>query len=137
VFVKRRRMELPLTPRVNASLLPGLVGQTVRLVSKHQGYSGPVTMVTASDGQQVKVFNADADAFEQSHFVEVLGKVNPDFSINAFAVTSFGNSFGKAFGVWKAGIFECFFVLVIDLKLYDQLVKLENHAELQSSLFAA
>jgi hypothetical protein len=67
-------------------------------VGKHSGYSAINLTVTAADGQQVRVLNAAPEAFARAEYVEVLGKVTPDFSLQAYAVTAFGNSFGKFWG---------------------------------------
>ena len=93
----------PLTARVCGAHLPEHVGETVRLVGKHAGYTAINLVITAADGQQVRIQNASRDAFDAAQYVEVLGKVMPDFSIQAYAVTAFGNSFGMCFDL----IFQC------------------------------
>lgn len=85
-------MSIPLSPRVNYQLLRQHVGSLVRLVVKVLQFDpiqGLATVET-SDSQTVHVrMNPENHNFYTTQYVEILGTVNPDLSINEQSVIPF------------------------------------------------
>ena len=82
-------------PRINKSLMPQYLGKTVRLVGKVESVPdrNGEAAILSSDGERVKILHANPSTFCTA-FVEVLGKVNSDGSIQEYTSSSFGNTFG-------------------------------------------
>ncbi|KAI9242904.1 hypothetical protein MVEG_04211 [Podila verticillata NRRL 6337] len=85
-------MSLPTTPRVNSSMLATYVGQPVRFVGKIVEQNGTHATMQASDHGQVQI-NMNHSSQYTSQYIEVIGEVQSDGSINEMVSASFGDSF--------------------------------------------
>ncbi|KAH7816309.1 Replication protein A 14 kDa subunit [Monocercomonoides exilis] len=98
------------TPRINASMFPAMIGKTVRIVGKYEGQfsedGSEGIIITTSDGKKVNVIQDPGDSAPTNQYIEVLGNVINENSIQEVFLVDFGDSF--------------------DLGLYDQCVKLIN-----------
>ncbi|KAG0038663.1 hypothetical protein BGZ82_011316 [Podila clonocystis] len=83
---------LPTTPRVNSSMLGNYIGQPVRFVGKIVEQNGSHASMQACDHGQVQI-KMSANSQYTSQYVEVIGDVLPDGSINELSSCSFGDSF--------------------------------------------
>ncbi|EQC27857.1 hypothetical protein SDRG_14437 [Saprolegnia diclina VS20] len=79
-------------PRVNKALMASYVNRTVALVGSMESWTGNSAIVKASDGGLVTVIPAPGADYS-SKFVEVIGLVQPDGSLQEFKCTSFGDNF--------------------------------------------
>jgi len=82
-----------ISTRVNGGMLANLTGRDVRLVGKVVQQANGSAVVEASDGATVRVVGAN-EAFATA-FVEVIGRVNADQSVQQHAFVNFGNQFGE------------------------------------------
>ena len=84
-----------LVPRVNYSFLNNYIGHSVKLVGRviQKPNNGKAVLET-SDHNKVTILSVNDQWVDT--FVEVVGKVNPDGTINAFMSCGFGNNFGKS-----------------------------------------
>ncbi|KAM0745826.1 replication factor A protein 3 [Meredithblackwellia eburnea MCA 4105] len=83
-------MERP-TPRVNSTLLNDYIGQTVRLIGKleRMGDDNSATVI-ASDKGEVTI-NLGPNHNLTDTFVEIIGRVNQDSSIQEHTSVNFGD----------------------------------------------
>mmetsp|Transcript_61199 Transcript_61199/g.92543 ORF Transcript_61199/g.92543 Transcript_61199/m.92543 type:complete len:109 (+) Transcript_61199:3-329(+) len=83
------------TPRVNQALLSSFVGKNVRVVGQvQQQPSNGVAVLLASDNAPVTVkTQAQSEETWTDQYMEVIGKVAPDLSIEELFSTNFGNNF--------------------------------------------
>ncbi|KAI8969182.1 replication factor A protein 3 [Mycotypha africana] len=88
-------MEKP-TPRINSALREKYVGRVVRLIGKLVSLSGNTAVIESSDHGQVLVA-LNGDSTWGTDYVEVIGHVEPDFTIKEFKTQNLGNSFSKLF----------------------------------------
>ncbi len=94
------------TPRINSSLLSAYTGQVVRLVGKLDSTDtlNGVAYITTSDGGRVTVkmhYESVEKSTYSSSFLEIVGKVNADRSIQEiFATQLVSNTFGKNFDMF-------------------------------------
>jgi len=72
------------TPRVNSALLKQNAGVIVRITGKILQHQGSQVILEASDHGQVNV-HLSGDSQLSSQFVEVIGRVNQDGSIQEFS----------------------------------------------------
>jgi replication factor A3 len=86
-------------------MLKHSVGNTVRLVGKLTFGDERVARLETSDKLEATVHVVSAASYS-TQYVEVVGKVRPDLSIEEFQVVPFGNDF--------------------DLGLYDRMLELAN-----------
>merc|ERR1711871_976490 len=95
------------TPRVNSQLIGqyASTGRVVRLIGKVKSVQGATAQLEAPDGGAVMVRRRHQQPY-QSSFVEVMGNVNDDRSIDEQAFTECGENF--------------------DLKVYNDLVLVAN-----------
>ncbi|KAI1301125.1 60S acidic ribosomal protein P1-alpha 3 [Mortierella claussenii] len=94
-------MSLPQTTRVNSKMLGANVGNTVRFVGKIVEQNGTRAIFTASDKGQVEVHMIPSSQYG-TPYIEVIGVVNGDHSLQEMTSTNFGDEF--------------------DMETYDQLV---------------
>ncbi|KAK6533550.1 hypothetical protein TWF694_002488 [Orbilia ellipsospora] len=79
------------TPRVNATLLSQFPLQTVRIIGKVLQIRPPRSATIDSQGTvALTLENHDTQVTTVNNFVEIIGKVNQDGSIQVFASTDFG-----------------------------------------------
>jgi hypothetical protein len=128
------------TPRINGALLGSYVNVTVRLVGRVASQQQLSVVLAASDGVNVTVKRSPTTAsiYSSHTFVEVLGVVQPDHSIQEIAATGFDASFGTPsppFQFACSGMCPFSFPLRLpDLANYDQLVKF-SHTDPISTIF--
>ncbi|KAI7901782.1 replication factor A protein 3 [Cokeromyces recurvatus] len=84
-------MEKP-TPRINSSLREKYVGKTIRLIGKLHSLSGNTAVLTSTDNGQVLV-KLNGESQWGTDYVEVIGLIEPDFTLREFKTTNLGNSF--------------------------------------------
>ncbi|OQR98421.1 hypothetical protein ACHHYP_08640 [Achlya hypogyna] len=82
-------------PRVNKALMAGYINRTVALVGSMESWTGNSAVVKASDGGLVTI-HPSPGADYSSKFVEVIGQVQPDGSLQEFKCTSYGDDFDLA-----------------------------------------
>jgi hypothetical protein len=101
-----------ISTRVNGGMLANMSGRDVRLVGKVVQQANGSAVVEASDGATVRVMGAN-EAFATA-FVEVIGRVNADQSLQQHAFVNFGNQFG-AFLLFDVGDLKrlCFFLFFL------------------------
>merc|ERR1711934_79030 len=87
------KMELPAV-RVATSHLENYTGRSVRLVGKVISNDGATAVLEDAEGQKVNVTNVSGPY--ESQFVEVIGSVQPDSSIETATSIEFGNEFNMA-----------------------------------------
>merc|ERR1712137_1231383 len=89
------------TPRVNAATISAYVGKNVRIVGRvSQKPANGQAVLTSSDGQEVYVSTLPtSESTWTDQYMEVIGSVQQDSSINEVFSTNFGNNFGKLNGV--------------------------------------
>ncbi|CAG8498786.1 10180_t:CDS:2 [Paraglomus occultum] len=80
-----------ITPRVNFGLLNRYKGRKVRLVGRVIQEAGHTVVVEACDKGQVSVRLRQPSNL--TTYVEFVGRVNTDLSINEFVFTNFGDTF--------------------------------------------
>jgi hypothetical protein len=125
------------TPRINGGMFPLHLGKTVRLVGKVDSVadSGEVQelMLKASDERVVRVIRDQGVASPNSGFVEIVGNVQSEDTIQEILLVEFGDSFGLgvfcAFHSLLLFLFSFFFFFrdwCLDLAAYDQCVRLIN-----------
>ncbi|KAF9425050.1 hypothetical protein BGZ76_003439 [Entomortierella beljakovae] len=85
---------LPVTMRVNSAMLSSSVGKYVRFVGKILEQNGEKALLIASDNGQVEVHMNNESQYG-TQYIEVIGVVREDLSIEEQASTNFGNEFGK------------------------------------------
>ncbi|KAK2962411.1 putative replication factor A3 [Blattamonas nauphoetae] len=98
------------TPRINGNLMPHYITKVVRVVGQvekifNQG-NEPRYTLTTSDGVSVTVIQDEGSATPQTPYVEVVGTVINNVTIQEILLVDFGKDF--------------------DMKAYDQCVKLIN-----------
>ncbi|CCJ28562.1 unnamed protein product [Pneumocystis jirovecii] len=76
------------TPRINASLCEQFVDQTVRMIVKVKKLKGDTALVDSSGLIEVHL-NRDSNFIEGNTF-EIIGKINPNLSINVLTSINFG-----------------------------------------------
>ncbi|KAJ1980259.1 hypothetical protein H4R33_005524 [Dimargaris cristalligena] len=86
-------MEKP-TPRVNSALLPNYINHSVRIVGKVIQIQGNKAVLEASDHGKVLV-NLVPQNNIGSQYVEIIGLVQEDRSIQEFSSCNMGEKFGK------------------------------------------
>jgi len=91
--------------RVNGAMLKHSIGNKVRLVGKLTFADETIARLETSDRIEVVVHVATAAAYS-TQFIEVVGNVRPDLSIEEYQVVAFGHDF--------------------DLGLYDKMLELAN-----------
>ncbi|KAI8388674.1 replication factor A protein 3 [Radiomyces spectabilis] len=79
------------TPRINSQLRENYVGQTVRVVGKVLSFSGDTAVLEATDGGQILV-KVNGQSQWGSDYMEVIGRVESDFSLMEFKSANMGNS---------------------------------------------
>ncbi|CAO3589192.1 unnamed protein product [Absidia cylindrospora] len=84
-------MEKP-TPRINSQLREKYVGSTVRMAGKVVSFSGETAVMNATDGGQVLI-KLSGESQWGTEFVEVIGRVENDFSLMEFKLCNLGNNF--------------------------------------------
>ncbi|KAG0177739.1 hypothetical protein DFQ29_004466 [Apophysomyces sp. BC1021] len=84
-------MEKP-TPRINSVLREKYVDRTVRISGKVISFSGDTAVIQATDGGQVLV-KLNGENQWGTKFVEVIGRVEKDFSVMEFKSSNLGESF--------------------------------------------
>lgn len=82
-----------ISTRVNGGMLGSMAGRDVRVVGKVLQQANGSAVLEASDGASVRVAGAN-DAFA-SAYVEVIGRVNADGSVQQHAFANFGDVFGQ------------------------------------------
>ncbi|KAI9301408.1 replication factor A protein 3 [Cunninghamella echinulata] len=85
-------MEKP-TPRINSLIREKYVDQTVRISGKIISFSGETAVIQATDGGQVLV-KLNGESQWGTDYVEVIGRVEKDYSIFEFKSCNLGNDFG-------------------------------------------
>ncbi|KAI9265229.1 replication factor A protein 3 [Phascolomyces articulosus] len=80
------------TPRINSALRENYVEQTVRIVGKIQSFNGETAVIVASDQGHCMVKVNGENSWSGS-YVEVIGRINKDYSITEFKSTSLGDDF--------------------------------------------
>ncbi|KAI8141239.1 replication factor A protein 3-domain-containing protein [Fennellomyces sp. T-0311] len=88
------------TPRINSSLRENYVERTIRIAGKIVSFSGETAVIEATDHGHVMV-KLNGENNWRGDFVEVIGRVEKDFSIMEFKSTSLGEDFGKGEGGLK------------------------------------
>ncbi|KAI8097745.1 replication factor A protein 3 [Halteromyces radiatus] len=86
-------MEKP-TPRINSQLREKYVGSTVRIAGKVVSFSGDTAVMNATDGGQVLV-KLTKESQWGTQYVEVIGRIEKDFSVMEFKSCNLGDNFGK------------------------------------------
>ncbi|KAG0733706.1 hypothetical protein G6F23_013086 [Rhizopus arrhizus] len=86
-------MEKP-TPKVNSVLREKYVSKTVRLIGKIVSFSANTAVLEATDHGHVLI-KLNGESQWGTQYVEVIGQVEPDFTIREFKTTNLGDSFGK------------------------------------------
>ncbi|KAG4304920.1 hypothetical protein PORY_001595 [Pneumocystis oryctolagi] len=76
------------TPRINASFREQFVDQTVRMIVKVKKLKGDTALVDCCGLIQVHL-NRDSNFIEGNAF-EIIGKINPDLSVNVLTSINFG-----------------------------------------------
>ena len=86
------------TPRVNAAQLKGFVGKKVRLVGAvAAGAGGAGAALEAADGGRVAVVQVPGSSYN-TKYVEVVGRVTDEATIQEEEYTCFGDNFGALRG---------------------------------------
>ncbi|GAN10308.1 replication factor A protein 3 [Mucor ambiguus] len=80
------------TPRINSSLREKFVGQTVRVTGKLVSLSGNTAVLESTDHGQILV-HLNGESQWGTDYIEVIGQVEPDFTLKEFKTTNFGNDF--------------------------------------------
>jgi len=93
-------------PKINSGLIQQFVGRTVSVVGKVTSPLGQQTaQIESSDGGMITV-NTNGEESYGSEYVEIIGQVNDDASIQQFKFTDFGSDF--------------------DLGMYNKVVQMSN-----------
>ncbi|KAK9465721.1 replication factor A protein 3 [Lipomyces arxii] len=79
-----------ITPRITAQLLQMYQGRVVRLIGKLTDIRG--NSATLDSAGSVNVSLARGVEFQQGHFYEVIGRVNPDLSLQMLDGVDFGTN---------------------------------------------
>ncbi|CAO3680679.1 unnamed protein product [Umbelopsis ramanniana] len=87
-------MEKP-TPRVNSNTLKNHVGHTVRVSGKVISLNGDNAIIEATDNGQIQVI-LNGQSQWGTTYVEVIGQVTPENTIQEFTFTNLGNEFDLA-----------------------------------------
>ncbi|KAL1926859.1 hypothetical protein VTP01DRAFT_5505 [Rhizomucor pusillus] len=80
------------TPRINASLQEKYVDKTVRIIGKVKSFAGDSAVLTTTDGGQVLV-QLNGESQWGSEYMEVIGRVEKNFTIMEYKSTNLGNDF--------------------------------------------
>ncbi|CDS07862.1 hypothetical protein LRAMOSA01811 [Lichtheimia ramosa] len=80
------------TPRINSKLREKYVGTTVRISGKVVSFAGDTAVIEATDHGQVLV-KLNGESQWGTEYVEVIGKIERDFSLTEFTSTNLGNDF--------------------------------------------
>ncbi|KAI9247603.1 replication factor A protein 3 [Helicostylum pulchrum] len=81
------------TPRINSSLREKYAGKTVRIIGKIVSLSGNTAVLNSTDHGQVLV-HLNGESQWGTDYVEVIGQVEPDFTLREFKTSNLGNDFG-------------------------------------------
>ncbi|QSL66721.1 hypothetical protein MERGE_001107 [Pneumocystis wakefieldiae] len=76
------------TPRINVSLCEQFVDQIVRMIVKVKKLKGDTALVDSCGLIEVHL-NRDSNFIEGNTF-EIIGKINPDLSVNVLTAINFG-----------------------------------------------
>ena len=89
-------MDPSATPRINHACIQAFVGRTVRVVGQvTSAPAGGRAVLQSSDGKPLTVYTREESASEWTdRFVEVIAKVNGDYTLQEVYSTNFGNNFG-------------------------------------------
>jgi hypothetical protein len=74
--------------------LPKYVGKTVRLTGKNQAVNGTQLILQTFDGSSVMVILTNTESQINTAYLEVIGVVQPDYSIREDLTISIGDSVG-------------------------------------------
>ncbi|KAG0366177.1 hypothetical protein BGX24_003820 [Mortierella sp. AD032] len=85
-------MSLPTTKRINSAMLQSNIGETVRFVGELKGRQDNVATFLSSDKGTVMVHMSDGAQYG-TKYMEIIGTVNGDRSINEMTSSNFGHSF--------------------------------------------
>ncbi|GAA5811209.1 hypothetical protein MFLAVUS_004640 [Mucor flavus] len=80
------------TPRINSGLREKYVGKTVRIIGKIVSLSGNTAVLNSTDHGQVLV-HLNGESQWGTDYVEVIGQVEPDFTLREFKTSNLGNDF--------------------------------------------
>ncbi|KAK9703696.1 hypothetical protein K7432_010587 [Basidiobolus ranarum] len=80
------------TPRINSSMLSQYINTTVRIVGKVMQLQEPNALIESSDHGQISVSLNPGTTFT-SQYVEIIGIVQQDLSVQELTSTSFGEDF--------------------------------------------
>ncbi|CEP08932.1 hypothetical protein [Parasitella parasitica] len=80
------------TPRINSSLREKYIGQTVRVIGKLVSLSGDTAVLESTDNGQILV-HVNGESRWGTDYIEVIGQVEPDFTLKEFKTTNLGNDF--------------------------------------------
>ncbi|KAI8326232.1 replication factor A protein 3 [Martensiomyces pterosporus] len=95
------------TPRVNASMLSQYTNTTVRLVGRVVQSQGSGFVLETSDGNTVAV-NPAVECTFTSNYIELLGKVQSDGTVNGFTAVDLSDSFDlDAYGLFERATHKC------------------------------
>jgi hypothetical protein len=117
------------TPRINGGMFPLHLGKTVRLVGKVDAISAegeaPQLTLKTSDDRVVRVLRDEEVHAPAAAFVEIVGNVQSEDTIQEILLVEFGDSFGLVF-VPSSSSLSFFFWISLDMATYDQCVRLIN-----------
>ncbi|KAI9491470.1 replication factor A protein 3 [Zychaea mexicana] len=82
------------TPRINSALRENYVERTIRIIGKIVTFSGETAVIEAPDHGHVMI-KLNGESNWSGSFVEVIGRVEKDFSIMEFKSANLGDEFGK------------------------------------------
>ncbi|KAL0079522.1 replication factor A protein 3, partial [Phycomyces blakesleeanus] len=86
-------MEKP-TPRINSGLRQKYIDKTVRLTGKVVSFTGESALVESSDGGQI-IIKTNRDTTWGTSYVELIGRVEKDFTFTEFSSINLGENIGK------------------------------------------
>ncbi|KAI9016560.1 replication factor A protein 3 [Phycomyces nitens] len=86
-------MEKP-TPRINSGLRQKYIERIVRLTGKVVSFSGESALIESSDGGQILI-KTNKEAAWGTSYVEIIGRIEKDFSITEFSSINLGENIGK------------------------------------------
>lgn len=86
------------TPRVNKALIGNYIGKNVRVVGQVQSkpMNGKAILLASDKGTVTVNTQPQSQDTWTDKFMEVIGKVNDDLSVDELFSTNFGNNFGKS-----------------------------------------
>ncbi|KAI9316598.1 replication factor A protein 3 [Dichotomocladium elegans] len=82
------------TPRINSKLREKYAGRTVRIIGKVTSYSGETAVLETTDHGQILI-KLNGEGRWGSDYVEVIGKLESDYSVSEFSTSNLGNNIGK------------------------------------------